>query len=97
MYLFFIFYFKVKLLVNSLNEQKMNVTQNTIVNPSSTNRMSVFAITSLLICLYTLALVLAIVWIVWLYYRRVQAKRLKQMRHKSFNQTDLCSSFNTMN
>ncbi|RNA04139.1 hypothetical protein BpHYR1_041254 [Brachionus plicatilis] len=56
---------------------------------TSQPKLSVFTITSFLICLYTLALVLAIVWIVWLYYRHRSAQLLtSRIRRKSFNQTD---------
>ena len=80
--------------MNSLINSTLSLDQ-TVATPQA--KLSVFTITSFLICLYTLALVLAIVWIVWLYYRRKSAQLItNRLRRKSLNQTDLCSSLNTL-
>ena len=55
---------------------------------NSPTRASLFTLTALLGCIYGLAFILAVVWIVWLYLRR---KTLKTLKRSQVDSREFCS------
>ena len=51
-------------------------------------RVSLFTLTALLGCIYGLAFILAVVWVIWLYLRR---KTLKALKRSQVDSREFCS------
>jgi hypothetical protein len=76
---------------NAVNATNLGTTKNMeLENNNIPNKMSIFTLTALLGCIYGLAFILALIWIIWLYMKR-KAMISFRKEHMHSSHRDACS------